>query len=97
MAEIVVNLTLLLLKDEIENVLDSQDGKCYQSAFDLPDLRQELITYVLSRVPNLFQVIEEGEKPSSKYNPLSESTVKQLGIKVVIHQGIHDLLPLPLR
>jgi hypothetical protein len=93
MADIIVNMTQILVSDEIENVLDSQAEKFYQKAFSLPDLRQELITYVLSRIPNLYSVIKEEQELSMTCNSIYQSAVKQLHIKAVIHQGCHDLLP----
>ncbi len=93
MGKTLVNMTMLLVNDEIENVLDSQAEKFYQQAFSLPDLRQELITYVLSRVANLYKVIEDGHEPLTKCNPLCKSATKRLHIETVIHQGIDDLLP----
>jgi len=93
MSKTLVNMTLLLVSEEIENVLDSQAENFYQEAFSLPDLRQELITYVLSRVANLYRVIEDGQESSIKCNPLCKSAVKRLHIEAVIHQGIDDLLP----
>ncbi len=89
----IVNMTIVLVADEIENVLNSQAENFYKTAFSLPDLRQELIAYVLSRIPNLYRVIEDGQEQSRKYNPFYQSAVKELHIEAVIHQGCHDLLP----
>ena len=84
----VVNLTQQSVLGEIESVLDTYPYHPYQQAFAIPDLRQRLIAYVLSRIANYYTVLEEGE---STY-PIDCSSDQKLQIKNLITQGIQDLL-----
>jgi len=93
MANILVNLTFQLIADEIENVLSSYPNHFYQKAFALPDLRQELIVYVLNRFPSSYIAIEEGQQSAIKSNSLYQLLEKRLPIESVINEGIHDLIP----
>lgn len=52
MAHALVNLTLPVVMQEIEDVLDEYPEDPYQSAFSIPELRQKLIAQVLSHFPN---------------------------------------------
>ncbi len=56
----VVNLTQQSVLGEIESVLDTYPYQPYQQAFAIPDLRQELIAFVLSRIPCLYSTMSEG-------------------------------------
>ncbi len=53
MTRTIVNLLELEVSKEIEAVLSTYSNHPYQQAFAIPDIRQELIAYVLSRAPVL--------------------------------------------
>lgn len=88
MMKTVVNLTEQLIVSEIEAVLDSYPHHPYQQAFAIPDLRQELVTYVLNRLPSggMYAV---KEREWSSHQPC---TARRLEIEKLLHQGIQEIL-----
>lgn len=87
------NLTLTVVIDEIENILSSYPTYPYQQAFSAGGLRQDLLAYVLSRVPNKYAVIEQ-KQPFPKQILFPAYPSKQLlDIEHYIHLGIRDLMP----
>lgn len=48
-----VKLTSQSVAGEIEKVLDTYAYNPYQQAFAIPDLRQELLDYVVSCIPSI--------------------------------------------
>ncbi len=86
MAKTVVNLNEQLIISEIEVVLDSYPHHPYQQAFAIPDLRQELVTYVLNHLPGagMYGVRERYAGQSC--------TARRLEIEKLLHQGIQDIL-----
>ncbi|MBD2523171.1 hypothetical protein [Nostoc sp. FACHB-133] len=92
----VVNLTQQSVVGEIESVLDTYPYHPYQKAFAIPDLRQELIAFVLTRLPSFDGAISEGhislaeaEQGSLAYYKLPRKPLEQqLHLQNLIHQGI---------
>ncbi|MFB2923563.1 MULTISPECIES: late competence development ComFB family protein [Aerosakkonema] len=70
-------LTLTVVIDEIENILSTYPPYPYKQAFSSARLRQDLLAYVLSRVPNKYAVIEETD-PLSKQILLPPYSRKEL-------------------
>lgn len=89
MTKTIVNLTLPVVVDQIETALKDYPYHPYQQAFAIPDLRQRLIAYVLSRISNYYTVLEEGENSTYSNNCSSD---RILQIKNIVTQGIHDIL-----
>ena len=87
-----INLTLPMVIQEIEYVLDEYPEHPYQSAFSIHEFRQRLIAHALSQVPNYYGV--EGEqaparKPSSRHSsPLTE----RLYLETVVRGSILHIL-----
>lgn len=92
----VVNLTQQSVVGEIESVLDTYPSDPYQQAFAIPDLRQELIAFVLNRIPSFEGVMSDGQIPlaeaeqgSLAYYKLPRKPLEQqLHLQNLIHQGI---------
>ncbi|MBE9000829.1 MULTISPECIES: hypothetical protein [unclassified Nostoc] len=92
----VVNLTQQSVVGEIESVLDTYPYHPYQKAFAIPDLRQELIAFVLTRLPSFDGAISEGhislaeaEQGRLAYYKLPRKPLEQqLHLQNLIHQGI---------
>ncbi|WP_265275324.1 hypothetical protein [Nostoc sp. KVJ3] len=92
----VVNLTQKSVVEEIESVLDAYPYHPYQKAFAIPDLRQELIAFVLTRIPSFYSAISDGhisledvEQGSLAYYKLPRKSLEQqLHLQNLIHQGI---------
>lgn len=91
MSKTIANLTLLLITEEIEKVLETYPYHPYQQAFDIFDLRQKLIAYVLSRVSSTYTVIEHRE-PIIDPKSVRCSLEQRLQIETLIHQGIQHIL-----
>jgi hypothetical protein len=89
MTKTVANLTLPVVVDQIETVLESYPYHPYQQAFAIPDLRQRLIAYVLNRISSYYTVLEEGENSTDSINCSSD---RKLQIKNLVTQGIPDIL-----
>jgi hypothetical protein len=89
MTKTIVNLTLPVVVDQIETALEDYPHHPYQQAFAIPDLRQRLIAYVLSRISNNYTVLEEGENSTHAINCSSD---RILQIKNLVTQGIQDIL-----
>ncbi|BAB75386.1 MAG TPA: hypothetical protein DEF48_00190 [Nostoc sp. UBA8866] len=99
MIKTVVNLTQQSVLGEIENVLDTYPYHPYQQAFAIPDLRQELIAFVLNRIPCLYSAISDEqllipscEQESWWNNKLPRSPLEQQQhLQRLIHQGIYSI------
>lgn len=87
-----INLTLPVVIEEIENILESYPKYPYQQAFSAPSLRQDLIAYVLSRVPNKYTVVEETQSSSKPAVLPRYSSERLLDIEHWIHLGIRHIL-----
>ncbi|HLO51414.1 MAG TPA: late competence development ComFB family protein [Kamptonema sp.] len=87
------NITLTVVTDEIENILSSYPTYPYQQAFSATGLRQDLLAYVLNRVPNKYAVIEQKQLLSQQTLFPPYPTKELLDIEYYIHLGIHDLMP----
>ncbi|MFN6514574.1 MAG: hypothetical protein RMY29_008740 [Nostoc sp. CreGUA01] len=96
----VVNLTQQSVIGEIESVLDTYPYHPYQQAFAIPDLRQELIAFVLNRIPSFYSVISEGHIPLAEteqesllnYQLPRKRLEQQLHLQNLIHQGICSIV-----
>ncbi|OLP15459.1 hypothetical protein BST81_26075 [Leptolyngbya sp. 'hensonii'] len=62
MSKSIANLTYKLLIREIEDILDSCHYHSYRHVFAIPELRQQLMTNVLNRVPACYALVEEDEE-----------------------------------
>jgi hypothetical protein len=91
MAKDLVNLTLPMVVGEIEQIVETYPHHPYQQAFANPDIRQELIAYVLSQIHNVYVAVEEGHaSANSETTPaLAES---ETHLKSFIHGGIQQVL-----
>lgn len=52
----IINLTLQLVIYEVKDILNSYPDYPYQLSFSNQELRQKLITYILSRFPNYYAI-----------------------------------------
>ncbi|MBD2294851.1 hypothetical protein H6G06_15505 [Anabaena sphaerica FACHB-251] len=96
----VVKLTQQSVIGEIESVLDTYPYQPYQQAFAIPDLRQELISFVFNRLPCFDSrvsdtqiLLTEHHKDSSLNHKLSRNPLEQqLYLQNLIHQGIFSII-----
>jgi ABC-type antimicrobial peptide transport system ATPase subunit len=83
-----VNLNEQLIISEVEAVLDNYPHHPYQQAFAIPELRQELVAYVLNRLPGAGMYVTE--LPSRSWQ--RSCTARRLEIEKLLHQGIQEIL-----
>jgi hypothetical protein len=88
----IMNLTELAVIEEIESVLETYPDHPYQQAFAIPDLRQELIAYILSRVSNHYIAIDSEQAFLSNLRTLTCSLEQKVCIEKLVHQGIEKIL-----
>ncbi|WP_413174403.1 hypothetical protein [Anabaena azotica] len=95
-----LKLTHQSVVSEIEIVLDTYPYETYQQAFAIPDLRQELISFVINRLPCFDSelsdhqiILDEEEKDNSLHHKLSRNPLEQqLHLQNLIHQGIFSII-----
>jgi hypothetical protein len=92
MARQIINLTMLWIADEIAQILDNETEYFEYKTFWNSGLYKELMTYALEQVPNVYAVIEDGQKISDKCNQTYCSGERKLQIETVVHQGISNIL-----
>ncbi len=92
MTKTIVNLLTSVVAGEVEGILDTYDDHPYQQAFAIPEMRQELIAYVLSYFPGSYMVMDEGmaSLPHTSTLQLSEKDISTIRYKV--HEGIEHVL-----
>ncbi|MEN9214780.1 MAG: late competence development ComFB family protein [Gloeomargarita sp. DG02_3_bins_56] len=88
MVKTMVNLNEQLIISEVEAVLDSYPHHPYQQAFAIPDLRQELVAYVLNHLPGAGMYVA----PGRGWDGQRSCTARRLEIEKLLHQGIQDIL-----
>ena len=87
-----LNLTLSVVLNKLENILTTYPQYPYQEAFSATGLHQDLVAYVLNRVPNKFTVLEEQEELSKPNLLLLYPSQDLLDMEFFIHLGICELL-----
>lgn len=92
MSKKLVNLTFQAVSEEMENILGTYPESPYRQAFASCELRQELIAYVLSRIPNIHAVIDEGELPVVNQYLIGGSSLQQLHLESLIHIAINAVM-----
>ncbi|AFZ14995.1 hypothetical protein Cri9333_4203 [Crinalium epipsammum PCC 9333] len=88
----IANLTLPLVMEEVEEVLQDYPPYPYQAAFSIHKLRQLLIAEVLSQIPNEYTVIEDTEELSIQHQNSHTPLQKRLQREMIIRQSILDIL-----
>ena len=90
MSTTIVNLTMQLVNEEIENTLDGYPDFPYRQAFSIPKLRQQLTNYVLQKVPSNYT--DNNCKRELIHSKTYSFWELPLHIKSHIHQGIQYIL-----
>lgn len=87
----IINLTLRLVIEEIEDILNQCPGHPYQVAFSNQELQHKLITTILNQLPNYYAIVEDNqtlpENPRFLYSSLDE----QVFLVSLICQSIVDV------
>lgn len=90
MTKELINRSLPVVLSEIEQVLEQYPEHPHQQAFANPDLRQELVAYVLNHVQSVYVAVEVSEVPSDEAE-LGPASSDRCAIHTFIHQGIHEI------
>ncbi|MBA3922414.1 MAG: hypothetical protein H0X31_12235 [Nostocaceae cyanobacterium] len=87
-----INLTLPLVINQVQDVLDDYPEHPYQAAFSIHELRQKLIAHVLSQIPNRYTV-EGAQSPPTDPKLMYPSSLEQrLHMETLIHGSILHIL-----
>lgn len=79
------NLTLPVVVQEIEHVLNEYPEDHYHLAFSIHELRQKLIAHVLSHVSNRYTVEGAQELPSHSKTRRIDTLQERLRLETLIH------------
>lgn len=90
MSKKIFNLLTPVIVREVEEILSHYSDHPYQQAFANPELRDELIAFVLNSVPGNYVVFDEASErpPSTDFRP---SAHDRETIDIWIHQGIQHI------
>ncbi|NEN95634.1 MAG: late competence development ComFB family protein [Moorea sp. SIO3I7] len=94
MGKTLVHVTTSIVIKEIENVLATYPEFPYQYMFYQSNIREDLIVYVLSRIPNHYEVIDNSEASSKSQELHQLSSEQKLYLENWIHTGIYHLFHL---
>jgi hypothetical protein len=92
MLEGLINLTLPVVIQEIEDVLDEYPEHPYHFAFALPELHQKLVAHILSQVPNRYVVKGEQELSADPKSRNPSPLQERLRMEMVVRAGILHIL-----
>lgn len=87
------NLVEQVVIAEIESILDDYLSHPAQAAVATPDLRQELVNYVLTRLTEAQENSNVEQDLLLNYNGIDWGVERQSYLEALTHQGIHTLLP----
>lgn len=85
----VVNLTLLNVIKQLNNFIVKHPSKAYQSDLSNSEFRQNLIDYVLLRIPNRYNSNDEEKASASATAKILEQ--EKFQIEKLIYQGYYHL------
>jgi hypothetical protein len=92
MSQTLVNLDLYCVNQEVNSLLASGQENPYAGALRDPQLKQQLIAYVLSRITNTHVVIDDLHPPDVDDMGYSCSLEKRQQIVQLISEGLNIIL-----
>ncbi|MCU0547901.1 MAG: hypothetical protein MUC48_01005 [Leptolyngbya sp. Prado105] len=92
MLKTMINVTQYPILQAIEQILEQYPDHPYQQAFAHPARHQQLIAWVLNRVPNLFIVAEDTNAAIVHPNYAPYCHDQQSCLEYIIRQGIQEIL-----
>jgi hypothetical protein len=87
MTKTLVNRTLPIVWEEANLLGEHFPNHDYQAVVGNPQLRQELIAYVLSRIPNTYSL----QEIETDIYPRGQTTAQRLEIERLLQQGMCHL------
>ena len=88
----VINLTLPVIKNEIEKTLEYYPYYPHQYAFANPSFRQKLIAYVAGRIQNIYMVVDQAKNAPLRLDSILNILNRKLMIRTTIQEGIQSIL-----
>ncbi|HSM83379.1 MAG TPA: hypothetical protein VLS96_16960 [Nodosilinea sp.] len=95
MTQTIVNLTLPIVTDKIDDILAAYPLYEYRQVFAVPELRQKLTAYVLARLPVVYVTMDSSTASGLEASSDCYSCDQHDQINQLIHQGIQALLGRP--
>lgn len=92
MSKTIINVTHYPIVQEIERVLEQYPDHPYQQAFAHPERHQQLVVWVLNRVPSVFVVAEETEDAIVHPDYAPYCSDQSSCMERVIREGIQEIL-----
>ncbi len=93
METIIVNLTLLKINGELENLAgDIHPADIYHKILDSPELREKLLVYILSSVPNRYAALSSEKIILISPESLYCSTLERLELAELAQKGVENLI-----
>lgn len=87
-----INLTLLNATKLLNEFIVKHPGKFYRKALSNAEFRQNLIDYILIRVPNRYRAADESIKSSFSTETIKIIDKEKLQIEKLIYQGFYYLI-----
>lgn len=87
-----VNLTLLNATKQLNEFIAKHPGKFYRKALSNQEFRQNLIDYILLRIPNRYRSPEESYKPIVSAETIKIVDKEKMQIEKLIYQGFYYLI-----
>ncbi len=88
MAKVLINVTLFVLQSEIQEILAQQPIEI-QNAFADQNLYQELLAYILNRVPNRYITSDAGQTIIPQAEMLRETSIRRLQRDQISLEGVY--------
>jgi len=84
----IIDLKLKVIEEEIENALEQYSDPVYKNTFAIPEWRQKLLGYILSKVPGFYLVMGDTQQLIIKDHFSYHSLELRLQVETHIHNGI---------
>lgn len=87
-----INLTYVLVIQELEEIMKTYAEHPYKIAFSSQELRQKLILRVLGQIPNHYTIFEEAQELPKDLTFLYSSFEEWMQMESLIHESIVHLV-----
>lgn len=88
MTRVILNLTLPLITEAIESILECYPHHPYRELFASYEARQDLVAYILNRYPSTYIVMEPGQRGFVNLQTAPCSQQQRLQLETLVHQAI---------
>ena len=89
--KILVNLTLLLVKEQLERYKITESDIRKEAILANPNSAKHLLEYILSHIPNIYTLVRE-EADRDKYKQTGQSLEQIRQIEKLIDRGITEMI-----